>query len=633
MKSVSKNLIGFFVLLYLASFCAPESIAASNDSWQPINLTGSPSARARATAVWTGSEMLVWGGQTNSGETNSGARYNPVTDTWAPISTIGAPSPRRHHRAVWTGSEMLVWGGVGPGSVILNTGGKYNPITDTWSPITIIGAPSARYVPATIWTGSEMIIWGGITISGYTNTGARYNPYTDTWNATSIIDAPNPEGIKQGIWSGTELLLWNGSGVHSKYNPSLDSWNLITLNGAPNGFLPSGVWNGQGMIVWGGSSSGVQVNTGGLYDVSSDSWTPTEIFGAPHARSGADAFWTGNNMLIWGGTYDSGGNTFALNSGGLYNPVINTWSSTSTVNAPLGEAEGVGVWTGSQMIVWGGISYGNGNDGALLNTGGRYAPPSTSFDLPFSYSGRPNSTNAQFKSAFWSRLTAGFDHVVASGTYRPFTGVTYKQKDCPNGALGIACYDGHNGTDFSRLGGDAVFSVGDGTVVFASDHTASDCSPNKGGYGCVVIAEYPGKNVYALFAHLKQINVSENETLDVNKQIGVMGNTGCGKCGVHLHLGVMRDVTPANVTSSPKKMTKSDWQELLYQVQPAAENPLAGKKSVCTYNAPNGKKFAFQDPTGWKGIDSDTWNFSTSSGGCGIDSPYLWKSEVGLSAS
>jgi hypothetical protein len=32
-------------------------------------------------------------------------------ETWTTISTINAPAPRASHTAVWTGSEMIVWGG------------------------------------------------------------------------------------------------------------------------------------------------------------------------------------------------------------------------------------------------------------------------------------------------------------------------------------------------------------------------------------------------------------------------------------------------------------------------------------------------------------------------------------------
>ena len=63
------------------------------------------------TAVWTGTEMIIWGGVFDTTGASAGGRYNPATDSWTPTSTINAPSGREDHTAVWTGTEMIVWGG------------------------------------------------------------------------------------------------------------------------------------------------------------------------------------------------------------------------------------------------------------------------------------------------------------------------------------------------------------------------------------------------------------------------------------------------------------------------------------------------------------------------------------------
>src|SRR6266480_2357028 len=107
------------------------SVACTDDTWTATSTTGAPAARERHTAVWTGSEMIVWGGVNGSSVVNTGARYNPGTDTWTATSTISAPAGRYRHTAVWTGSEMIVWGGFNP-SGVFNTGGQCNPSTDSW---------------------------------------------------------------------------------------------------------------------------------------------------------------------------------------------------------------------------------------------------------------------------------------------------------------------------------------------------------------------------------------------------------------------------------------------------------------------------------------------------------------------
>ena len=48
----------------------------------------------------------------NVGYVNSGGKYRPGIG-WTATSPSNAPSARYDHSAVWTGSEMIVWGGYG----------------------------------------------------------------------------------------------------------------------------------------------------------------------------------------------------------------------------------------------------------------------------------------------------------------------------------------------------------------------------------------------------------------------------------------------------------------------------------------------------------------------------------------
>src|SRR5438477_580679 len=78
-----------------------------------------------------------YGGTDVSGNVRTGGRYDPGTDSWTATTTIEAPSARSYHTAVWTGSEMIVWGGLSSLG-FSNTGGrycgKYPPPTPTPSP-------------------------------------------------------------------------------------------------------------------------------------------------------------------------------------------------------------------------------------------------------------------------------------------------------------------------------------------------------------------------------------------------------------------------------------------------------------------------------------------------------------------
>src|SRR5205814_7690129 len=116
------------------------------DYWAATSSTNMPEARREHTAVWTGSEMIVWGGQGFNG-LNTGGRYNPVTDSWTATSTTNAPEARDQHTAVWTGSEMIVWGGA-DGNTDLNTGRRNNATVSCTSSNTSMEAQDRRWVQA-----------------------------------------------------------------------------------------------------------------------------------------------------------------------------------------------------------------------------------------------------------------------------------------------------------------------------------------------------------------------------------------------------------------------------------------------------------------------------------------------------
>ncbi len=83
------------------------------------------------------------------------------------------------------------------------------------------------------------------------------------------------------------------------------------------------VWTGGTMIVWGGESgpaSDTQFER--RRDLQSDDqqWTATgtTTTGAPEARYYHTAVWTGTTMIVWGGVDVLSGRTSSLNDGGVY---------------------------------------------------------------------------------------------------------------------------------------------------------------------------------------------------------------------------------------------------------------------------------------------------------------------------
>ncbi len=394
----------------------------TNDTWSPTRLEA-PDPRYDHSTVWTGTEMIVWGGQ-NYLVLNTGGRYNPSTDTWTLTSTgANVPTPRYGNSAVWTGTQMIVWGGY-YGSWF-NTGGRYDPSTDTWTATpTGPNVPSGRFRHTAVWTGTEMIVWGGYSTS-YINTGGLYNPSAGTWTTTSTgANTPSARHSHTAVWTGTQMIVWGGNGgsdlnTGGLYDPSSNTWTATsTGTGVPSARRAhTAVWTGSRMIVWGGTTgTSSYFNTGGLYDPSGDTWTPTSTgANVPSARSDHAAVWTGTKMIVWGG----GGTAGSTNSGASYDPSADSWAATSTgANVPTPRGRPTGVWTGAQMIVWG------GSPG--LNTGGRYDPSTDSWTATSTGATVPSAR--RYNTAVWTGtemiVWGGYDgasYLSTGGRYLPAT--------------------------------------------------------------------------------------------------------------------------------------------------------------------------------------------------------------------
>jgi N-acetylneuraminic acid mutarotase len=409
----------------------------SNDTWTPANSNDAPLYLDRG--VWTGAEMLVWGQNTLCNcFTSVGGRYDPATNVWRPMNLAGAPTAGNKGygtNALWTGKEMIVWGG---------GAGRYNPQTDTWAAVSMTGVPPGGGYTA-VWSGSEMIVWGGSSQAD-ADTGGRYNPETDTWRPTSTAGAPTGRYMHTAVWSGSEMIVWGGVqfGVAGKlntggrYNPATDTWRPTSTAGAPEGRnYHTAVWTGSRMVVWGGRNDDLNSNaslrdTGGRYDPATDTWTPTGTVGVPEARSDHRAIWTGSQMIVWGGTVNGINGPYGTYTGARYNPATDTWVPTSTLRAPSKRSQHVQVWTGTQMIVWGGMAdEGAATHGAIYNAPGAAAggnlPPTVRLSSPAggaSYqSGDTININAEVSDPDGTVTTVRFyagDTLVGTVTQAPF---------------------------------------------------------------------------------------------------------------------------------------------------------------------------------------------------------------------
>jgi N-acetylneuraminic acid mutarotase len=377
-----------------------------SEGWEERATADLLNGRSTSSAVWTGREMIVFGGEGMGVSFVDGARYDLSKDSWTRLPAEGGPSSRTGHTAVWTGKEMIVWGGFGGlwgRNTNRNDGARYSPAHDSWKPVSTRNAPAARFDHTAVWTGIEMIVWGGFTdahsryagghADAQLNSGGAYNPNTDTWRRLSTRGTPARRCWHSAVWTGKEMIVWGGGNGSrgfndgGRYDPATDTWQPISTKEAPCARVHHvAVWAAQGnehgcgagdMIVWGGAAREGDAQTdyyrdGARYNPDTDTWSPISTQGTPKGRILTKAVWTGKELLLWGGVNDAradgvGDSSRYVGTGAGYNPATDTWREMVPEGGPSPRLTG-GVWTGESLLIFGGWN------GRHLNDTWLYSP-------------------------------------------------------------------------------------------------------------------------------------------------------------------------------------------------------------------------------------------------------------------
>lgn len=198
------------------------------DGWTMIARAPGPD-RLRPAAVWTGDEVLIWGGL---GGDAGGLRFDPSTGVWAAIRE--APIAAGLAFGAWTGNRFLVVNDQAQSAV-------WDPQTDAWERLPDPPIP-VGYIEGA-WTGDELIVLGLTDGGNDPIVGAAFSPATGLWRP--IAEVPY-DGLALGrapVWTGTEMVL-----VFHAYDPTGDRWRILEMEGCDMYSGISGVWTGRLII-------------------------------------------------------------------------------------------------------------------------------------------------------------------------------------------------------------------------------------------------------------------------------------------------------------------------------------------------------------------------------------------------
>ena len=211
---------------------------ATTNTWRRIAPMPTTLPGGDPTAVWTGREVLVWSsvpGTPNISGREVVLAYNPSTNTWRTLPPSGL-TPRADALTVWTGTELVVWGGINSDfTAAYDDGARLDPATNVWRRLSPAPVP-ARGRAAAVWSGREVLLWGGDTAAGTeVGKGAAYDPATNTWRALPLSPL-RAKTLPAGVWTGHYFLVIGGSAGGSlpapgpgaaAYDPATNSWSAL----------------------------------------------------------------------------------------------------------------------------------------------------------------------------------------------------------------------------------------------------------------------------------------------------------------------------------------------------------------------------------------------------------------------
>jgi uncharacterized protein (TIGR03437 family) len=193
--------------------------------------------------------MIILGGD------NTGGHYNPATDTWTPTKSLGDSISRGAFTAIWTGTEMIVWGGQ-VGNNTFNTGGVYNLASRlTLSAANQIfaatggaGTVNVASPGSCIWTATSNADFSATELAAEAIVAAFGSNLAATTQAASTVPLPT-------TLAGTRVTVQDSAGV------TRDAPLFFVSPNQVNYLLPLGTANGAATVTISSNNGNLALGT------------------------------------------------------------------------------------------------------------------------------------------------------------------------------------------------------------------------------------------------------------------------------------------------------------------------------------------------------------------------------------
>jgi len=272
---------------------------------------------------------------------------------WAAISIGPDRGDLVGSTVVWTGTEAVAFGGQPTGYASPSDHGvdAYDPVTLKWRKVSY---EVPLLAPILLWTSDNILAVGWAKTGAPRSVAATLSMDTGEW--TILADAPAPDKLWSAdawVWTGSELLVMSGnqgldSATAQAFNPTTNEWRVLPNVPLAPRYHATSLWTGDEWLIWGGGDGTNEFADGVAYDPSTDTYRA--LADSPLSARRVPGVWTGTEMIMLGGV--SGGDLTgnagnAESDGAAYNPMTDTWRLTKPGFAHPGF---VPVWTGTLII-------------------------------------------------------------------------------------------------------------------------------------------------------------------------------------------------------------------------------------------------------------------------------------------
>jgi len=242
--------------------------------------------------------------------------------------------------------RVLVTGGFSHGG-FTNTAEVYDPATGAWTRTGNMSTVRANH-SATLLQDGRVLVAGGQGL-GALKTAEVFDPATGTWSRTGDLNFARTQHVATRLLDGRVLVVrgqygedpWSGEGVNGDvisaelYDPMTSTWMMAASSSAANGsatLLPSG----KVLVVSGSLDEAIpypRTLTGSeVFDPDSGAWMQTMPLAAARSWHTATLLPNGNVLVAGGFQYLPAYQFVTLNSAEQFDPNAATWTSISSLD-------------------------------------------------------------------------------------------------------------------------------------------------------------------------------------------------------------------------------------------------------------------------------------------------------------